>query len=62
VRANVALDQEIFAKNPEKLIRLKEKEMQSAVKVLDFETAAILRDEIRSLEESLSGKKKPRRK
>lgn len=53
VRANVALDQEIFAKNPEKLIRLKEKEMQSAVKILDFETAAILRDEIRSLEISL---------
>ncbi|MBP9698237.1 MAG: excinuclease ABC subunit UvrB [Candidatus Moranbacteria bacterium] len=58
VLANVALDQEIFAKDPEKLIRLKEKEMQAAVKVLDFETAAILRDEIQSLEESLGGKKK----
>lgn len=58
VLANVILDQEIFAKDPEKLIRLKEKEMQAAVKVLDFETAAILRDEIQSLEESLGGKKK----
>lgn len=58
VLANVLLDQEIFAKNPEKLIRLKEKEMQAAVKILDFETAAILRDEIQSLEESLGGKKK----
>lgn len=58
VLANVALDQEIFAKDPEKLIRLKEKEMQAAVKVLDFETAAILRDEIQALEESLGGKKK----
>ncbi len=58
VLANVALDREIFAKDPEKLIRLKEKEMQEAVKILDFETAAILRDEIRSLEESLGGKKK----
>jgi excinuclease ABC subunit B len=58
VRANVVLDQEIFAENPEKLIRLKEKEMQAAVKVLDFETAAILRDEIQVLEESLGGKKK----
>lgn len=58
VLANVALDQAIFAKDPEKLIRLKEKEMQAAVKVLDFETAAILRDEIQSLEESLGGKKK----
>lgn len=60
VRANMVLDQEVFAKEPEKLIRLKEKEMQAAVKVLDFETAAILRDEIRGLEESLSGKKKKR--
>lgn len=58
VRANLHLDQEIFAKNPEKLIRLKEKEMQQAVKILDFETAAILRDEIRALEELLGGKKK----
>ena len=57
VLANMVLDQEIFAQNPEKLIRLKEKEMAAAVKVLDFETAAILRDEIRGLEESLGGKK-----
>ncbi|MBP7060477.1 MAG: excinuclease ABC subunit UvrB [Candidatus Moranbacteria bacterium] len=60
VLANVLIDQEVFAKDPEKLIRLKEKEMQAAVKVLDFETAAILRDEIRTLEESVSGKKKKR--
>lgn len=60
VLANMVLDQEIFAKDPEKLIRLKEQEMQEAVKVLDFETAAILRDEIRGLEESLGGKKKKR--
>jgi excinuclease ABC subunit B len=57
VRANVVLDQEVFAKDPQKLIRLKEKEMQDAVKVLDFETAAILRDEIRVLEETFGGKK-----
>lgn len=62
VRANVVLDQEIFAKNPEKLIALKAKEMQAAVKILDFESAAILRDEIQMLEESLGGKKKPKRK
>lgn len=61
VRANVILDQEIFAKNPEKLIALKAKEMQEAVKILDFETAAILRDEIRALEESLGGKKLPKK-
>jgi len=61
VRANVVLDQEIFAENPEKLIALKEKEMQAAVKILDFETAAILRDEIRALETSL-GKGEKRKK
>ena len=30
----------------EKIIKMKEKEMNKAVKELDFETAAILRDEI----------------
>jgi len=60
VRANVSLDEEIFAKDPKKLIHLKEKEMQSAVKILDFETAAILRDEIQILEESITGIKKKR--
>ena len=39
-------------KNPiEKLIQIKEQEMKEAVKVLDFETAAILRDEIKVLKE-----------
>ncbi|MEK7227940.1 MAG: excinuclease ABC subunit UvrB [Patescibacteria group bacterium] len=61
VNAELALDMELFAaveaaskgkkgrgkKNPiEKLISIKEAEMKEAVKVLDFETAAILRDEI----------------
>ena len=50
VRANLSLDERIFAKDPAKLIRLKEKEMKQAVKALDFETAALLRDEIRALE------------
>lgn len=62
VSANVLLDQQIFSENPEKLIRLKEKEMQAAVKLLDFETAAILRDEIRTLEESLGGKRPGKKK
>jgi excinuclease ABC subunit B len=38
-----------FNKNPKKFIKAKEKQMSDAVKVLDFETAAILRDEIRAL-------------
>jgi excinuclease ABC subunit B len=66
VNAELALDMELFAaveaaskgkkgrgkKNPiEKLIAIKEAEMKEAVKVLDFETAAILRDEIGVLKE-----------
>jgi excinuclease ABC subunit B len=65
VNAELALDMALFAqiekdqkgrktkgKNPiEKLIKLKEAEMKEAVKLLDFETAAILRDEIGVLRE-----------
>lgn len=53
VRSNLDIDSSIFAKNPTKLIKLKEKEMNTAVKELDFETAAILRDEIRALKQKL---------
>ncbi len=59
VAVSLALDAKGFAKNPDKIIRAKEREMKAAVKVLDFETAAILRDEIRALEAKLgSGAKK----
>jgi excinuclease ABC subunit B len=64
VNAELALDIELFAqlekdmkgkrgkKNPiEKLISMKESEMKESVKLLDFETAAILRDEIKVLRE-----------
>jgi excinuclease ABC subunit B len=40
------IDEEMFSKNPEMLYKIKEKEMEDAVKVLDFETAALIRDEI----------------
>ncbi len=43
------IDKKLFAKDPQKLIKQKEKQMDGAVKVLDFETAAILRDEIAEL-------------
>ena len=43
------LDQKNFIKDPEKLIGQKEKEMRGAVKELDFESAALLRDEIKML-------------
>ncbi|MEI8174888.1 MAG: excinuclease ABC subunit UvrB [bacterium] len=42
----------------EKIIKIKEKEMSKAVKELDFETAAILRDEIGVLRECLEKKEK----
>jgi excinuclease ABC subunit B len=53
VKMNLDIDIEIFVKDPRKLIKLKHKEMSKAVKELDFETAAILRDEIKILEGKL---------
>jgi excinuclease ABC subunit B len=50
VNANLAVDGQVFGKDLAKLLKLKRKEMSEAVKVLDFETAAILRDEIKTLE------------
>jgi excinuclease ABC subunit B len=44
------LDKKQFDKDPAKLIKQKEKQMKAAVKELDFESAALLRDEIRMLE------------
>jgi excinuclease ABC subunit B len=51
VQEELSKDKKLFAKNPNKLIALKEKQMKEAVKILDFETAAILRDEIKYLKE-----------
>lgn len=44
------IDEVEFRKNPRKMIAEKKKQMNEAVKVLDFETAALLRDEIRALQ------------
>ena len=43
------IDSDLYKKNPKKLIKKKEKQMAEAVKILNFETAAILRDEIKIL-------------
>jgi excinuclease ABC subunit B len=56
VSNELELDAKIFAKNPDKLLKLKEKQMKEAVKILDFETAAILRDELEVLRTRLAGK------
>ncbi|MBI3634401.1 MAG: excinuclease ABC subunit UvrB [Candidatus Yonathbacteria bacterium] len=53
VRFSLDIDAQVFTKNPQKLIKLKDKEMSKAVKKLDFETAAILRDEIVALREQI---------
>ena len=49
----LAIDKEKFANNPNKLKKLiadKEKQMNAAAKILDFESAAILRDELTELQ------------
>jgi excinuclease ABC subunit B len=56
VSDELTLDAKVFAKNPDKLLKLKEKQMKEAVKILDFETAAILRDELEVLRMRLSKK------
>jgi excinuclease ABC subunit B len=56
------IDKKRFAESPEQLVAEKEKQMQEAVKVLDFETAALLRDEIRLLRGEPVASKKVTRK
>ena len=56
VSDELTLDAKVFAKNPDKLLKLKEKQMKEAVKILDFETAAILRDELEVLRMRLENK------
>lgn len=56
-------DAKLFEKDPKKLLRQKQEEMENAVRDLDFESAAIIRDEIRELEKRMGdrppkGKKK----
>jgi excinuclease ABC subunit B len=46
----MTFDEKRYAKNPKAVIKEKTKQMNDAVKRLDFETAAILRDEIRALQ------------
>ncbi len=64
VSASLAIDAQLFADNPKELIKIKEVQMNDAVAELDFETAAILRDEIQVIKEKIGmvkAKKKPKR-
>ncbi|MDD5318494.1 MAG: helicase-related protein [Candidatus Pacebacteria bacterium] len=49
----LALDNAAFKDDPKKLIKEKRSQMEVAVQELDFETAAILRDEIKALNDQL---------
>jgi excinuclease ABC subunit B len=54
------VDMEIFKKNPKAVLKEKREQMERAVEILDFETAAIIRDEIKVMEDSLKPKKAKR--
>ena len=62
VYENFMIDSQVFADNPKELIRLKEQEMNDAVADLDFETAALLRDEITAVREKFDLHDKPKKK
>lgn len=49
-------DTKITRKGLDKLLKQKERQMQASVKILDFETAALLRDEIKKLSEMRDNK------
>ena len=54
----LVLDEIAYKKNPKALIKRKREEMADAVEKLDFETAALIRDEIYRLEGNGPSKKK----
>lgn len=61
---NLKIDEQLFSDNPDELIRIKQEQMESAVAELDFETAAILRDELIHIKDKLGigEKKKPKKR
>lgn len=56
------VDMELFQKNPKGVLKDKKRQMDEAVSILDFETAAILRDEIKVLVDSVEKKRKKEQK
>jgi excinuclease ABC subunit B len=60
VETLLTVDMELYKKNPQKTLKEKRKQMEAAVAILDFETAAILRDEMDFL--TTGDKKKPKKK
>ena len=58
----LALDTKLYKEDPTVFIKQKRQEMSDAVEELDFETAAIIRDEIYKLEGKEAKFKKPRKR
>lgn len=56
------VDMELYKRNPTKVLKEKRQQMEEAVALLDFETAAIIRDEIAYLETNGAGKGKQKTK
>jgi excinuclease ABC subunit B len=56
VKVMFDIDQELYKKNPRGFVAQKKREMTEAVKNLDFETAALIRDELYALKGGESGK------
>lgn len=51
------VDMELFTKNPKGVLKEKRQQMEEAVAILDFETAAIIRDELIYLEKTIKKRK-----
>ncbi len=49
VKTLLTVDRARYQKNPERVLKEKNRQMNAAVKILDFETAALIRDEIKAL-------------
>ncbi len=57
------IDEALALSNPKLLMKQKEAAMEEAVQALDFETAALIRDELFKLQEKMGvGDKRTRRK
>lgn len=58
----IAVDKNLQGGKLDKVIKQKEKQMNAAVKILDFETAAIIRDEVRELAKMFQKQQKKKKK
>ncbi len=62
IKEMMVIEEKAFGGDLKKLLKEKERQMNEAVKELDFETAAIIRDEIKELAEMMGEKPKKGRK